>query len=446
MQLLVRLHHGEEGHALTYLALFALGMACFVMFIVNGGEILNQKIITQNAADSTAYTMAIWDARAMNMVAMINLFSVLVIATLAMLVGAKVFLDYMFWSAIAGLAAAIAALQWGLAAKFAGEAIKLYQLSEKMDKKLEDAKEDIGPILDNSYFVADTLRTTLHMAGVFESSSVLSTGGDIGSQNHVTWSQSLGTALVPIDGSFPLPLCEGDGCSPGRKDQFRSGTEHGRLGGYDHDHSGMMSDKGKGLELGESASSMAQAVKNVQAQAGSFTSGDTGPYHSMILQAPLYAFMLVDVAPKVPYTTVVAMAATLISKNAFLEALNPDNITKAIVGTRGPLMLKDDWEKDLNFIGLAGREGVTAPLMPGLFQMGSSTVLASAQAEVYNPYRAKGDDPDMFTPQWRARLVPLSSDASFYTDVSTDPTSLLTGTIDDLFQLGSLAAGGSVKH
>ncbi|KKM78638.1 hypothetical protein LCGC14_1357960 [marine sediment metagenome] len=60
------------GQVMFVVLLAALLLAGFVMYVVNVGDQVNRKVLTQNAADSTVISGASWMARSMNIVGMNN--------------------------------------------------------------------------------------------------------------------------------------------------------------------------------------------------------------------------------------------------------------------------------------------------------------------------------------------------------------------------------------
>ena len=64
--------HSEDGQALVFVALMGLVIFLFLAMTMNVAELVNTKIKNQNVADATAISAAIWQARALNLVAASN--------------------------------------------------------------------------------------------------------------------------------------------------------------------------------------------------------------------------------------------------------------------------------------------------------------------------------------------------------------------------------------
>jgi hypothetical protein len=63
----------EEGQALVFVAMVGLVIFLFFAMTMNVAELVNTKIKNQNVADATALSAAIWQARALNLVAAANM-------------------------------------------------------------------------------------------------------------------------------------------------------------------------------------------------------------------------------------------------------------------------------------------------------------------------------------------------------------------------------------
>jgi len=64
--------HTEDGQALVFVALMGLVIFLFLAMTMNVAELVNTKIKNQNVADATALSAAVWQARALNLVAAAN--------------------------------------------------------------------------------------------------------------------------------------------------------------------------------------------------------------------------------------------------------------------------------------------------------------------------------------------------------------------------------------
>ena len=64
--------NGESAQALIFAIITVLVIISFVAFVVNSGRVINHKIKMQTAADASAISGAIWQARALNMIAILN--------------------------------------------------------------------------------------------------------------------------------------------------------------------------------------------------------------------------------------------------------------------------------------------------------------------------------------------------------------------------------------
>jgi hypothetical protein len=63
----------EEGQAIVFVAMVGLVIFLFFAMTMNVAELVNTKIKNQNVADATALSAAIWQARALNLVAAANM-------------------------------------------------------------------------------------------------------------------------------------------------------------------------------------------------------------------------------------------------------------------------------------------------------------------------------------------------------------------------------------
>ena len=64
--------HDESGQILVFTCIFMVAILIFVLSVANIGNITNEKIKLQNAADFSALSTATWQARAMNMEGLFN--------------------------------------------------------------------------------------------------------------------------------------------------------------------------------------------------------------------------------------------------------------------------------------------------------------------------------------------------------------------------------------
>ncbi len=84
--------NGEGAQALIFTILISLLLISFIAFVVNAGRVISRKIKMQTAADASALSGAIWQARALNMIATLNVgisFCCLAIAGMVIAIGAS---------------------------------------------------------------------------------------------------------------------------------------------------------------------------------------------------------------------------------------------------------------------------------------------------------------------------------------------------------------------
>ncbi|MCA9095379.1 MAG: hypothetical protein KDA68_17995, partial [Planctomycetaceae bacterium] len=66
------LHESEEGTMAQVTVIAVMGFTILVGMVGNVGRIVQKKVAVQNAADSVAYSTALWQARSMNAVTAVN--------------------------------------------------------------------------------------------------------------------------------------------------------------------------------------------------------------------------------------------------------------------------------------------------------------------------------------------------------------------------------------
>ena len=67
-----RMHEGRDGQALIFVALILFVCICFLAFTINVGHRVSVKIEMQNAADAATMSGALWEARGLNMISILN--------------------------------------------------------------------------------------------------------------------------------------------------------------------------------------------------------------------------------------------------------------------------------------------------------------------------------------------------------------------------------------
>ena len=66
------IHHSEEGTMAQVTVIVIMGFAMLLGLVGNIGRMVQKKVAVQNAADSVAYSTALWQARSMNAVTAVN--------------------------------------------------------------------------------------------------------------------------------------------------------------------------------------------------------------------------------------------------------------------------------------------------------------------------------------------------------------------------------------
>ena len=122
------IHKAKEGQALVYTVLIFFFLMCFVLLVIDGGRAISWKIKMQNSADASALSGAIWQARALNMIALLNV---------GIIAG---------YSAIAIMIGVIAGSLGYLAPALSKAITKIYKIIKKM-AKLQDTIKKINPVM-----------------------------------------------------------------------------------------------------------------------------------------------------------------------------------------------------------------------------------------------------------------------------------------------------------
>lgn len=451
----------DRGHVLTLMALFAFALACFVMLIINTGELLTKKVVVQSAADSASYTMAAWDARGLNLVAMMNVFEVMLIALVAIL---KAFADIVYLVWLAALLLVVGSCVpnplTSACADACAELKAAADANTSAQRALREARTTASTLVDVATAFAFTSGFSYHATGYAESSINVLTdvvdGGGIVRANGAHFGGVAGPGIVELNG---LPVCTPSACVPegDRIAVMTSEALYGRLGGYDvaygiTDAFGLLFgevDPGKAAEiLSQTEGEMQPKIDAVRVDMGGFHGEKTGPFYSDLSRTGT-VILLTELLSKAPKSTSAALFVAWAANGYALELppLNPSAVPESVVGENGPLLLARDWEGDLQFLGVAGRRDAQAPLLPALFKYDGDTLYAVSMAEAYNPFHEHGQAPDMFTPQWRARLIPVRKDAGWYAGAGLDGAWAGLGlSIEELATLVSLIEFGAVQH
>ena len=69
---LKRSHKETNGQAMVFIVLVLFSLVCFFALTINVGHRINNKIQMQNAADASALTAAVWNARGLNAISVLN--------------------------------------------------------------------------------------------------------------------------------------------------------------------------------------------------------------------------------------------------------------------------------------------------------------------------------------------------------------------------------------
>ncbi|RME46304.1 MAG: hypothetical protein D6795_15565, partial [Deltaproteobacteria bacterium] len=62
----------EEGQTLVFTVMIMMVLMVTILTVMDVGEAVHEKIVLQDAADSAAYSAAVWEARFMNLAAYTN--------------------------------------------------------------------------------------------------------------------------------------------------------------------------------------------------------------------------------------------------------------------------------------------------------------------------------------------------------------------------------------
>ena len=120
--------HTKNAQALVFTVISILVLICFIAFVINAGEVISWKIKMQNCADASALSGAIWQARGLNIIAVLN----------DGIIGCEV--------AIVGMVAAIGVSEGALIPVLVPKIVKMYKIARKM-AKLQDIIKKTNPVL-----------------------------------------------------------------------------------------------------------------------------------------------------------------------------------------------------------------------------------------------------------------------------------------------------------
>ncbi len=120
--------HTKNAQALVFTVISMLVLICFIAFVINAGEVISWKIKMQNCADASALSGAIWQARGLNIIAVLN----------DGIIGCE--------TAIIGMVAAIAVSEGAAIPVLVPKIVKMYKIARKM-AKLQDIIKKTNPIL-----------------------------------------------------------------------------------------------------------------------------------------------------------------------------------------------------------------------------------------------------------------------------------------------------------
>ncbi len=95
---LKRTHHQTNGQALVFVVLVLFSLVCLFALTINVGHRITGKIEMQNAADASAMTAAVWNARGLNAISVLN---VSMTECLALIIMFKAFDDTLDYAKIA---------------------------------------------------------------------------------------------------------------------------------------------------------------------------------------------------------------------------------------------------------------------------------------------------------------------------------------------------------
>ncbi len=70
--LIRKLHRDEGGQAMVLVTIVLFTLLCFFAFVYNVGYRVSHKVTVQNTIDSSVYSAAVWNARGMNLICILN--------------------------------------------------------------------------------------------------------------------------------------------------------------------------------------------------------------------------------------------------------------------------------------------------------------------------------------------------------------------------------------
>jgi hypothetical protein len=200
----------HDGQALLFVVLVLFTLICFIGLTINVGHRVSSKIELQNAADAAAMSGAIWIARGLNLISILNVSMTEILAFIIFLEAVKKGNTalYIIYPINLGIAAALAAFPLTAAVgqpwltSLQARSSFVTDVYPQMDQRI-GSHDQSGTILGFLWDLMDGIASAERAIQNLPPLMALSNANDIGQLNGADL-----TVLLPP--SFELPVIEGD--------------------------------------------------------------------------------------------------------------------------------------------------------------------------------------------------------------------------------------------
>ena len=181
-------HDDQGGQTIIFIAIVLFALICFFALVVNVGHRVTAKVETQNAADAAVLTGAIWNARGLNIISVLN---VGMTECLAFIIMFKAF-DKTYIATQATLQANKAAAEACSAVPYIGIICKIWsaclqilenttlKIAEKMNdlmKKLTEDDKGLWQVMKWIYYAEKGVKYSFNLIGALEANKIAELNG-----------------------------------------------------------------------------------------------------------------------------------------------------------------------------------------------------------------------------------------------------------------------------
>lgn len=426
----------QRGAAVTLVAFGLFTLIFFVLFSINAGSFLQRRVHAQTVADTAAVSAVTWTARELNMVSMVNV-------AMAMTMANTVMLKATFWTTNIAMMYAVPLCTFycfaeALCLEAVEEALNLAVLAVQLD--IDAGTQVIEQLL--GFIPGMSVDVPSTGIGLEEAEDYLWDVMEDLSSTEATLADAMpymaeasGLYVARTNGAaagivYPLPAAplEAKGVT-----ELCSGMVKGRKGGYESDIADTMA-----LLVPTAPSSPAGPLYGIEMTPFQAFWGGTAPLY---FANPLFlystegrawamcegenlahGFQIYLSAEDTFWSWLIGLFVDVPDDFSFSTGITDfltEWLTDPDADKAKPLMLTSDWRSHRSFNAYTlfdhkTTEAILAPeqfhsevegMMQGIPVLEQYGLVTLARAQVYNPYQS-----DTFTPQWRARLVPVSLD------------------------------------